>query len=802
MKAIKYILLSILTLLIIIILSGIFYLRNLSHRAIPDYNKDIQLQGLHFPVEVYRDSYAIPHVYAQDEHDLYMVVGYLLAQDRLWQMDLLRHVTEGRLSEILGKSQIENDLILRALRFREKSERILEQEDPVILNALESFVSGINQFIKKNKNRLPPEFAILKYKPGKWELYQTVNMIGYMGWDLKTGWNEILLANIQKKVDSLRYKQLLPDLLRDQPVIYPSNNQETSTSTLIPDILTHLASLEQFGAEVFDASNNWAVSGSKSATSQPLLANDMHLDLSVPGIWYQMHEVVEGKLDVTGVVLPCTPLVICGHNDSIAWGMTNTFVDNVDFYEEKVNPDDSTQYACNGSWCNFKVQKEIIKLNNGEQIERTLRFSHRGPVVSSFKKMTDKVITMHWVGDEMSDEIKTVFLINRANNWNDFTYALKTFTSISQNIVYADRKGNIGLFCAAGIPIRKRDLPFGVLPGQTDEYDWKGYVPFEELPYQYNPVCGYVASANNRTVSSSYPYHIGMWYDLPARYDRITELLSSNRLLSIEDFMTIQLDQKSKMAEKYLPSVLEILKSDTGMNAMENEAFEILKKWDYNMASSSAAAAIFETWYFQFIQCTFSDELGSELFNSFMAATNVSHIATDQLIDDKISSWFDNITTTEKTEDFRQMILCAYGKAVSYLSFKMGNNPDNWEWGRIHQLVLAHPMSVVKILDRVLSLNRGPYAVGGSFHTVSPFTNKNGQLSDISRGASQRHLFDLSNWDNSLTVIPTGISGIPASRHYCDQTKLYINGQYHPDFFLKEKVIANAKYKMKFLAVH
>jgi penicillin amidase len=798
MKAKKYILLTILALLVISILAGIIYIRNLSHRAIPDYDEDIQLQGLHYPVEVYRDSYAIPHVYAQDEHDLYMAVGYLLAQDRLWQMDMLRHVTEGRLSEIFGKSHIENDLILRALRFREKSEKILEQTDSGILEALNAFASGINQYIVKNINQLPPEFAILKYKPEKWEPYHSVNMIGYMGWELKAGWTEILLANIQKQVDSLRYQELLPDLQRVQPVIYPGDKQKNNTSTLLSDLLLHMASLQQLGADVFDASNNWAVSGSKSSTGKPLLANDMHLGLNVPGIWYQMHQVVEGKLNVTGLLLPCTPVIVCGHNDSIAWGMTNTYVDNMDFYEEKVNPDDSTQYAYNGSWRQFKIRKEVIKIKNGDEIERTLWFSHRGPIVSSFKKITGKVVTMHWVGDEMSDEIRTVFLLNRANNWSDFTNALKTFTSISQNIVYADKKGNIGLFCAAGIPMRRRDLPFGVLPGQTDDYDWKGYVPFEELPYLFNPSCGLVASANNRTAPPDYPYHIGMWYADPCRYERITELLSSKQILTVKDFMEIQIDQKSKLAEKYLPSFLYALKDNTDMTNTESQAYEILQDWNYNMTNGSAAAAIFETWYYQFIQCTFADELGRELFDRFSGAYNIRRIATDQLIDKKDSPWFDNITTPDKNENFNQMILCAFNNAVSFLVSKLGNNPSTWEWGKIHKFVLAHPMSTIKILDRLFRLNRGPFPVGGSFHTVSSFTNNTGKPFDVNFGSSNRHIFDLSNWDNSLTVIPTGNSGIPSSRHYCDQTELYINGQYHPDFFSKNKVIDNAKYHMKF----
>jgi len=580
-KILKRILLALLMLVIVIALVAVIFVRNLSQRAIPDYAKDLPLQGLHAPVEVYRDSFAIPHVYARDKHDLYMATGYLLAEDRLWQMDMLRHVTEGRLSEIFGEKYVETDLLLRSLRFGLKSQKILASADTASLDAIRAFTEGVNQFIKMNGHHLPPEFGILKYKPENWEPAQSLNMIGYMAWDLKAGWSEILLNDIRKTVDSLRYRQLLPDLLREQPAVYSELKQKINPVSVVPDLLLHTDLLQELGADILDGSNNWAVSGAKSATGMPLLANDMHLGLNIPGIWYQMHQVVEGEMNVTGLVLPGAPVIICGHNDSIAWGMTNTYVDNLDFYEEKINPADSGQYEFNGEWKNFEIQKVVIKISNGTQVERQLRFTHRGAVVSSFKHIPGKVISMHWVGDEMSNEFRSVLLLNKANNWNDFREALKTFTSISQNIVYADKKGNIGLYCAAGVPIRKRDIAFGILPGQTDEYDWKGYVPFDQLPHLYNPAQGFVASANNRTASADYPYHIGSWYSLPSRFERITEMLEDKNILSIDDFKAIQNDQHSRLAEKYMPSLLRSLEAHAGWNDAEKKALAMLKNWDF-----------------------------------------------------------------------------------------------------------------------------------------------------------------------------------------------------------------------------
>jgi penicillin amidase len=478
--------------------------------------------------------------------------------------------------------------------------------------------------------------------------------------------------------------------------------------------------------------------------------------------------------------------------------MTNTYVDNLDFYEEKINPVDSNQYAFQGSWENFVTKKVTIKLKDGSEVERVLRFTRHGVVVSSFRQIKDKVISMHWVGDEMSNELKTVGQLNRASNWNDFTDALKTFISVSQNVVYADKKGNIGLFCAAGIPIRKRNAVFEILPGWTDEYDWQGFVPFEELPYSYNPDREFVASANNRTVPNDYHYHIGTWYAPPSRYNRIIELLAKEQAFTVEKFKSIQLDEHSKLAEAYLPFFLKALEKATLSSNNEKLAFDMLKKWDYRMDKQSAAAIIFETTYLGFIRCTFEDEMGEALFKRFNGMS-VSEIAIDQLLEKGKSPWFDDVTTPGLTEKLDDVILCSFRNTVDVLQNRLGSDPGKWEWGKVHGLLLVHPLASVNILDRVFGLNRGPYAVGGSFHTVAAKSYDWNNPYTVDHGSSQRHIYDLSDWDNSLSVIPTGNSGIPASKHYCDQTILYVNGNYHPDYFSRDKVVEHARYHQTFV---
>jgi penicillin amidase len=798
MRVIRKIIYILIIAVIVLILAGIIYIRHISRRALPDYNRDIQLSGLSENVLVYRDQYAVPHIYAQNANDLYMATGYLLAQDRMWQMDLVRRITLGRLSEIFGEDFIDTDMLLRGLRFSEKSEKILAVTDENQLAAINAFCEGINQYIKSSCKRLPVEFTLLGYKPEPWEPLHTVNLIGYMAWDLKAGWSELVLDELRKAVDSALYSELIPDYAGYTSVVYPENDKDCSAGDNIAGLSRMAAQLEELGAGIFDASNNWAIDGSKSLSGRPVLANDMHLGLNIPGIWYQAHQVINGELNVTGLLLPGAPFIVCGHNENIAWGMTNVFVDNLDFYGETLNPLDSGKYLFNGQWLDIDTVKHIIKTREGNEYERELFFTGHGLIVSDFLGISDRTISMHWAGDEFSNELNTIYLLNRASNWSEFKDALRDFKSTSQNIVYADIYGNIGMYCAAGIPVRKRDSIYPLLPGYTDEYDWKGMVPFEELPCRFNPDNGFVASANNRTVGDDYKYHIGTWYALPYRMDRITRVLSEKYAITAEDMKELQLNQKSGLAEKYMPLLLAALTDEELQTELEKQGYALLEKWDCIYDRESVAAAIFETYYEKLFKEIFSDELGDDFYTSLLRAVKIARINVDKIMETGSSEWIDNVNTVDHIESLDEVIANSYKEAVAFLQAKYGDKTDSWKWGDMHRFTLEHPLSKKKILDRIFRLNRGPFRTGGSFHTVSPFSFPLGEPDKVNHGSSHRHIYTLENWDNSLTVIPTGNCGIPSSKHYCDQTDLYMSGKYHADFFSEELVKKNAKYKMTF----
>jgi len=797
MSKTKKILIGIAIVIVALVLAIFLFIKNLAKSGAPQYSGQIQLNGLQQPVQVYRDEYGIPHIIAKNEMDLYRATGFVMAQDRMWQMDLLRRVTSGRLSEIFGKDMVDTDVLMRALRMPQKSRFVISQTDKKVIAHLEAFADGVNQYLEKHKNNLPLEFKILGYTPESWKVEDSVNLIGYMAWDLTMPWTtETVLYKIWKKVDDAHIKALTPDVKYITNVVFPSfatNNLPELSNTILPAT----EKLVSLGAGIFSASNNWAVSGKKSTTGKPILANDMHLGLFIPGIWYQINQIVEGKLNVTGVAIPGQPCIICGHNEYIAWGMTNVMVDDMDFYLEKINPANKYQYMLNGKWKDMTVVKEEIKIKGETPVIQEILFTHRGPVVTDFKKMQD-VISMRWMGNEPSNELLTVYMLNHAKNWNDFTNAIRHFRSVSQNIAYADVEGNIGLYSAVGIPIRKGN-PMMINPGWTTEYDWQGLVPFERQPHSFNPEEGYIASANNKTVKENYPYYISYWYEMPWRYNRITKLLTQKEKLSVDDFKTIQTDQISELALIWKPLLLHsiegIIEGDSNSLNNYKDVYTLLKDWNGSYSSESIAASVFDTFYIKLVHNIFYDELG-DTYDELAKERVLVNLFVDTIRLNNGSLWCDDVTTPQK-ENFSNMIAKSLNDTINTLTDSYGTNVNKWKWGNMHKLVLKHPLGEVKLLDWLFNYNRGPYPVGGSFHTVCPYSYKLTNPFVITDGASERHIFPMHNLNESLTVIPTGTSGNVASPYYCDQTSLYVGMQYHNDYIDSELIKRTGKYLLQ-----
>ncbi len=770
------------SILILISISAYFFIQSIAKSGIPDYNETLQLDGLKEEVSVYRDEFGIPHIIAKNEADLYRATGYITAQDRMWQMDLLRRVTQGKLSEIFGEDMIGADQLFRSLQISEKSEKVILQSDAETRSALEAFSDGVNQYIVKDD--LPFEFKVLGYKPEMWQPKHSINLIGYMAWNLSTAWGtEISMFKVKQGVSEAIYNEIMVDLEHQKDVVYPKFATNIITAN---NLLSEFDKVKEIVPEIFNASNNWVVAGKKSTTGKPIFANDMHLGFNIPGIWSQIHQHIEGRLDVTGVILPGQPFVIAGHNDRIAWGMTNVGTDNMDFYIETINKD-TTQYKFNGQWKDFVIKKELIKTKEGKTIEKINRFTHRGPVISGIKK-TDQVISMRWTGNEPSDDIRTLYLLNRAKNWNEFREACSYFKAVSQNIAYADVEGNIGLQCSAGVPVRATDGNV-IFPGDTDKYDWDGFYPFEKLPYTYNPECGYIFSANNRTTTSDSLY-ISSWFALPNRSNRIEQMLKEKEKLSIADFKNMHTDEHSVMVDNMKPLILKALEKQE-LSEIQTAALQKLSKWNNVLTKESPEALIFEVFYRTLGENIVKDELGTELFEEFSKVNVLTRYIIDRVFKEGESILCDDTNTKDTVENLDDMILLSFKETIASLSKEYGNNTDQWRWGEKHNFLLQHPLGKNKLLDYVFDLNR-TYEVGGSFHTVNVFAYKNNYIAN--HGASQRHIYSTADWDKSQSIIPTGISGIPTSKHYCDQSEMFTNGNYHNDYISIEKIKEQAVY--------
>ena len=793
MSPVKKILSVLLILVAILLLAGFLIVNSIRKGALPVYEGEISFSSLGSEVTIYRDQRGMPHIYASNEKDLYFATGYVMAQERLWQMDLIRRATTGRLSEIFGASMVQTDLFLRSLDMTTKSKLLIGNEDPEILECLRAYADGVNEYINRAGKKLPPEFRILGYNPEPWKLEDIANIIGYMGWDLAAGnlSADIFNYRLFSKLGYEKGSTLIPDFKAVNSSVFPDFRLSDTALKHAQDLLSSIDNLKALGIISFSGSNNWAVSGKKSLTGKPLLSNDMHLGLSAPGIWMQIHQVVPGKLNVTGVAVPGQPFIVAGHNEKIAWGMTNLMVDDIDLFAEKINPDNTSQYFFDNEWKNMEVRKEVIKIKGGEADTLSLAFTHRGPVVSGMRSVNDAVLSMRWSGNDMSDELRGVYLLNRASGWDEFRVALTAFRSVSQNFVYADVEGNIGLNTGGGIPVRKGNGSI-IRDGSTDEFDWKGYVPFYQLPSSYNPENGQVSSANNKTVGDDYPFYIACRFYLPYRISRIRDMLDEKEKLGIDDFKRMITDQHSAYAALLTPHILKLKEKQPGMSSTESAALDLLKDWDYNMRADLAAPAVFEFFRTTLPQHLLGDELG-ELFAQMPDRISEYYIYRI-LQPGGEDEWIDDVTTPEK-EDLDAIFLKSFTDCVGSLVDSCGADPEGWKWGSMHTLTLEHPMSKVKILDRVFGLNSETYGVGGSNHTVCPYTYKNPFKSDD--GASERHIFNTADWDESLTVIPTGASGVPGSEFYLSQTKSYVAGEFYKDAFTDNAVKAAAKYTLK-----
>jgi penicillin amidase len=769
----------------IVLVGGSLFVR----RTFPTIDGAVQVPGLSSTVEVYRDRWGVPHIYAQNVEDLFFAQGYVTAQDRLWHMEFNRRVGSGTLSEVLGEATLDTDRFIRTLGWRRVAEEEADNLSGEALTMLEAYSAGVNAFIDGHRGNLPLEFTILGFEPVPWTPADSIVWAKVMAWDLGGNWEaELLRAKLIEAVGEERAAELAPPYPDDAPLIVPPELGGYS-DLHIEGLLALDAELEGLlgsgGPGV--GSNNWVVDGSKSATGQPLLANDTHLGLQMPSIWYEVH-LVGGGLNVEGYSFPGVPGVVMGHNEHIAWGVTNLGPDVQDLYIEKVNPANPDQYEYEGQWVDMEILEEVIEVSGQDPVVERVQMTRHGPIITPVVEDLEEVVAFHWTALEPNRMVEGLFLLDQASNWDEFRAALELWAVPSQNFVYADTDGNIGYQSPGLIPIRSEGhtglLP---VPGWTGEYEWQGYIPFDELPSVLNPPTHFLATSNNKVVSDDYPYVLAYDFALGHRAQRITALLGEKDILDVEDFQRIHGDTYSIPGEIFSPYILEI--EPEGF--LQERALNELRAWDYRCDADSTGAAIFEVFYLKLVENTFGDELGDELLKEYLGGWTWHHLALEEMVHQADNPWFDDVTTAER-ENRDDIVLRSFADALDYLGNRFGDVPHSWEWGRLHGATFVHqPLGESGIAPLEKIFNRGPVRVGGSSDTVNAASFDPEDPYATTDGVSQRLIVDLSNFDNSLSTHTTGQSGLAFHGHYDDMIHLWQGVEYHPLLWSREMVEQN-----------
>lgn len=746
--------------------------------------KNLSVAGLSGNVTVRRDARSIPYIEASNDADLYFAQGYITASDRLWQMDLLRRVSRGELAELFGKQALEEDKRWRRMGFSKIAEESMATLNPQLKKALEDYARGVNAYIATlDKDSMPPEFRILQYQPTVWKPTDTICIGKILADGLSSTWRQDLIRASLMKLDKEKIADLTNNVTPFDLILYGKDVNQGSTlgfqnqrqiqvtdddlAFAETDAKIRENSLSRVGlyAEDLAASNNWVISGKRTADGKAMLANDPHLQPAAPGIWYLSH-LSTPDMRVSGVTFPGVPGIVLGHNAEIAWGATNVGPDVQDLYKETFN--DKGEYKTPNGWEKIVMRREEIKIrpNPLSPVTETqvleVEETRNGAII------TDEVgqkFALKWTArDPKNQEFEAFFKLNRAKNWTDFQTALKTYGGASQNFVYADVKGNIGWWAAGKIPIRKLGNGSLLYDGATNEGDWVGYIPFEELPHLYNPKEGFIVTANQRIVGTDYKYFSEMSRDAanPWRAQRIYDLLKNNTKVTMDDVRDIQHDVYSGV---YADLASEIVKNE----AASPETLTVLKTFDGKMTADSKAGLIVN----EIRNC-----VAQKISNTDKVPSNVvRERLLYWVIKEKSARWlpagFANYNELLKTCDKESREALASPK-------RFGADEANWSWGKQFVANFQHPLAVVPL-------------IGGQF--LARFTNVNGSGVTPNVGAyvSMRHIVTPGNWDATRHVIPLGQSGNPNSPHWKDQFESWRTGTPAIFPFTKSAVEQNAK---------
>lgn len=747
----------------------------------PAETEQLQFDAINEPVEVFVSERGVPHIFAQNNEDLYFAQGYITARDRLFQMEVQVRAAAGRLSEWLGPDLLEYDRYQRRLGLLHGARQALEymRKDSVTASLLDSYAAGVNAYIRSLRPReFPLEYKILNAEPQTWEPLHTALLLKYMTQTLASRASDVQTSNAlawfgEDFVDD--YLSRRPK--RQDPMVPPETPWEFDPVPVQdpPEIYrpSFTEQIQQFTTATGTGSNNWAVHGSKTAGGYPILANDPHLNMSMPSIWYEMQLHAPG-INVYGVTLQGSPNVIIGFNEHAAWGTTNTGSDVMDWYEIEFRDDSFSHYFYDGEWVPAEAREEVIRVKGREAVRDTVYYTHHGPVVHTgeaapFNSTVQKNHALRWIAHEPSNELLSYYLLNRAENTGDFEEAMSHFTAPAQNKVFADRQGDIALWLAGKFPLKWDRQGRTVSDGSDPGFDWQGFIPFEHNPHVINPPRGFVSTANQFPVSESYPYYLGDDFAPYERGLRINEQLREMDSITVEEMRRLQLDTYSYHAARLLPVFLDAI-ATTGADLTESRsrALGYLEDWNCMNDGELIAPSLFRYWWLELEDAIWNDEYNTDFPMRLPARDRTA----EMIMDEPGAPWYDNIETEEQ-ETRNDLIRQSFHAAFERLEEEFGPPGDNWKWGIVNNTNLNH-------IAQIPGLGVQNVFTGGGTESVNAIRG--------GHGPSWRMIVELKpDGVEGYGVYPGGQSGNPGSPLYDNLVEPWRTGEQFKLNFLTDR---------------
>ncbi len=750
-------------------------------------NKKIILKGTYQTVDISFDDRMIPHIFAQNDHDVYFAQGYVTAMHRLLQMDFQTRFASGRISEVIGEKALELDKYQRRMGMVYGAEKSLEgimassESKEMIL----AYTAGVNAYINSlSTAKLPIEYKILDFKPEPWTPLKCALLLKQMSAVLAMGSDEFYMTNIRNKFGSDVVNDLFPDYPFKEDPIIPVGTKWNFTPLPIPkapdfndDTLTSTIKTKQ--KEEGIGSNNWALSGSKTVSGLPILANDPHLDLSLPSIWYQIQLHAPG-LNTYGVSLPGAPGVIIGFNQNIAWGVTNVAADILDFYQVKFKDNTHKDYWYDKQWKNTSSRMEKIVVRGGKTITDTVIYTHHGPVVylqkpKDFSKAKNIPIgnALRWIAHEKSNELKAFYILNRAKNYDDYRKALKFYTAPAQNFIFASVQNDIAITANGKYPLKWKEQGKFILDGSDPKNDWQGWIPASQNPMVKNPDRGFVSSANQSSTDPSYPYYINWEFSPYERGKRINDRLAVMKNATADSIINMQTDSYSIHAQDILPTILSMV-DKSKLNATQKEALRSVTDWNKFYEAKSIAASIFDLWTKRLQYNIWDDEFT-------VADIPMRYPSRDRavqlILHEQNSKWVDNIHTPEK-ETLADLVNESFKYSCDSMERKYGPIGKTWEWANVKHTQIQHLAKIPGFGSKVL-------LTGGGKMTINALNEGN--------GPSWRMVVELGKNPKGHGVFPGGQSGNPGSPFYDNMIDKWASGKLYDLFFMQSADDSSAK---------